>query len=432
MSIQVRQKNNLDSPRISDMSTFIHRHNLNQDNLDNIRNKVPNCSSINKHFSPIPTNNASDPLSSFSTMLPNACTEMSNLEKKSLGNAINSTCHVACWYNSNLSLTCPNIDDPNMNFRYYPNERKNDEIYEGQLTNIKASSGTVKSQSELVTDTVKKQNLNLRSKFNDTPAINNMNSRLVNSKNVLKAGNTKSNNILNPDIHSNKSYLKRNRKDLDTLTARPKISQAFCQNHSCLGNNGDEEESQNKTQEINSNQFIDLTISNLAKSDKKVNQYLETSNIAANPHAYDKSLGFHNAMKKPKKGKAKRNINVNAGADLIESCLIQVGNKSITPNLFSKSFLPMESAEAIYSDKAVFSEPAVRKLTSKYRGVCWYKRTRRWVVQVKIKGVRIHIGYFLNEEDAAESYKRAIALIKANPNIGRRELQGKPIEQETQ
>ena len=52
-----------------------------------------------------------------------------------------------------------------------------------------------------------------------------------------------------------------------------------------------------------------------------------------------------------------------------------------------------------------------RPLTSKFKGVCWYKRTNKWVVQVKLQGVRAHIGYFDNELQAAQAYTNAMEEI---------------------
>lgn len=49
-----------------------------------------------------------------------------------------------------------------------------------------------------------------------------------------------------------------------------------------------------------------------------------------------------------------------------------------------------------------------RKLTSKYLGVCWYKRTKKWVCQIKIDGKRKHIGYFTDEAEAGEAYDNAL------------------------
>ena len=39
--------------------------------------------------------------------------------------------------------------------------------------------------------------------------------------------------------------------------------------------------------------------------------------------------------------------------------------------------------------------------TSKYRGVCWDKRSRRWKAAVHFQGKVMNLGYFDSEEDAA-------------------------------
>ena len=45
--------------------------------------------------------------------------------------------------------------------------------------------------------------------------------------------------------------------------------------------------------------------------------------------------------------------------------------------------------------------------TSKYRGVCWFKNTNRWVARIGINGKNLHLGYFTSEAVAAEAYDRA-------------------------
>jgi hypothetical protein len=65
------------------------------------------------------------------------------------------------------------------------------------------------------------------------------------------------------------------------------------------------------------------------------------------------------------------------------------------------------------SKKAVKQEdPDEPRITSKHRGVCWYKRTKKWVVQTKVNGKRVHVGYFDDEEKAAEAYKNAVQGIQ--------------------
>lgn len=64
------------------------------------------------------------------------------------------------------------------------------------------------------------------------------------------------------------------------------------------------------------------------------------------------------------------------------------------------------------SSPAKEEDPNEPRITSKHRGVCWYKRTKKWVVQTKVNGKRVHVGYFDDEEKAAEAYKAAVQGIQ--------------------
>jgi len=63
------------------------------------------------------------------------------------------------------------------------------------------------------------------------------------------------------------------------------------------------------------------------------------------------------------------------------------------------------------TDLSLSTKP--KPLTSKYKGVCWYKRTQKWVVQIKQQGIRAHVGYFTDEVEAAEAYQTAMEAIKS-------------------
>lgn len=44
------------------------------------------------------------------------------------------------------------------------------------------------------------------------------------------------------------------------------------------------------------------------------------------------------------------------------------------------------------------------KGTSQYKGVCWFKRVKKWTAYIKCNNKKIHLGYFNNEIDAAKAY----------------------------
>jgi hypothetical protein len=44
---------------------------------------------------------------------------------------------------------------------------------------------------------------------------------------------------------------------------------------------------------------------------------------------------------------------------------------------------------------------------SKYKGVAWFKRTRKWTAAVCLRGKRYRLGYFEREIDAAMAYDKA-------------------------
>lgn len=56
--------------------------------------------------------------------------------------------------------------------------------------------------------------------------------------------------------------------------------------------------------------------------------------------------------------------------------------------------------------------------TSGIAGVCWYKKTHKWVAQIKVNGKCIHLGYFKSIEEAASARKLASISHKFHNNHG--------------
>lgn len=47
-----------------------------------------------------------------------------------------------------------------------------------------------------------------------------------------------------------------------------------------------------------------------------------------------------------------------------------------------------------------------RNTSSKYKGVSWYKRDKKWMAYIRLNGKRIYLGYYINEIDAAKTYDK--------------------------
>ena len=57
------------------------------------------------------------------------------------------------------------------------------------------------------------------------------------------------------------------------------------------------------------------------------------------------------------------------------------------------------------------------KSSSKYTGVSWNKRNKKWMSYVVFKGKMIYLGYFTTEDEASEYYENALISIKKGKNI---------------
>lgn len=49
----------------------------------------------------------------------------------------------------------------------------------------------------------------------------------------------------------------------------------------------------------------------------------------------------------------------------------------------------------------------VKNSSSKYKGVCWHKKCKKWSAQIGVKKAQVHLGLFETEEAAALAYNKA-------------------------
>ncbi len=89
---------------------------------------------------------------------------------------------------------------------------------------------------------------------------------------------------------------------------------------------------------------------------------------------------------------------------------VVIGRKTIHLGTFKT-----EKEASMYYENAVKSinnntEIIVNKpkYTSTYKGVCWDKRTKKWLSQIKINGKTKHLGHYENEIDAYKAFQKAL------------------------
>lgn len=64
------------------------------------------------------------------------------------------------------------------------------------------------------------------------------------------------------------------------------------------------------------------------------------------------------------------------------------------------------------NNKNLRHKNAIKDYSSKYIGVTWHKPLEKWKAQIKINKKPKHLGYFPNEEDAAQAYQNAYQKIR--------------------
>lgn len=50
-----------------------------------------------------------------------------------------------------------------------------------------------------------------------------------------------------------------------------------------------------------------------------------------------------------------------------------------------------------------------KNTTSVYKGVCFFKKTNKWMAYIKVDNKTMHLGYFIIESEAAEAYNQKAA-----------------------
>jgi len=70
----------------------------------------------------------------------------------------------------------------------------------------------------------------------------------------------------------------------------------------------------------------------------------------------------------------------------------------------------IENLRWVSNQENSFNTNKTRRVTSStYKGVCWYKKYKKWMAQIGINGKQKTLGYFDDEIDAARAYNEKAA-----------------------
>ena len=67
----------------------------------------------------------------------------------------------------------------------------------------------------------------------------------------------------------------------------------------------------------------------------------------------------------------------------------------------------IENLRGATNQQNMFNKKSVKGSTSRYKGVCWDKRGKKWVASCTYKGEQHHLGYYATELEAAIAYREA-------------------------
>ena len=68
-----------------------------------------------------------------------------------------------------------------------------------------------------------------------------------------------------------------------------------------------------------------------------------------------------------------------------------------------EKLVPSSAADIAAEASRIFKKTT----TSRFRGVCFYRSRNAWIAYINANDRRVHLGYFVHEEEAAEAYDKA-------------------------
>jgi hypothetical protein len=113
---------------------------------------------------------------------------------------------------------------------------------------------------------------------------------------------------------------------------------------------------------------------------------------------------------KDKKGGTSKYVGVRSSAINKWRAEIYINGKTKNLGYFTdehEAHLVYQKALKMYHEGDLsFMKP--KEYSSKYKGVCWNKKSNKWHTQIKLDGKKKHLGYFTDEYEAHLAYEKAL------------------------
>ena len=68
----------------------------------------------------------------------------------------------------------------------------------------------------------------------------------------------------------------------------------------------------------------------------------------------------------------------------------------------------IENLREVTTQQNNFNRKSAKGSSSKHKGVCWYKPSKKWVAHYRHKGKKHHVGLYATELEAAIAYDKAV------------------------
>jgi hypothetical protein len=83
----------------------------------------------------------------------------------------------------------------------------------------------------------------------------------------------------------------------------------------------------------------------------------------------------------------------------------------IDHNDFDNTNNKLDNLQIITQRENLSKDKFRKNPTSLFTGVCWHKTAKKWICNITVDNKLVHLGYFINELEAAKAYQNKLKLL---------------------